>query len=83
MPGLQVVRNPLPAQVEPYRGVILHEPDLPILVAAVLAAVDYLVTHNRRHFIDDPRVAERSGLRIGSPGAALAWVRDQLTAGGP
>ncbi len=47
------------------------------MVAAMLSRVDYLVTHNRRHFIDGPGVAERSGLRIGTPGA-LEWVREQL-----
>jgi len=42
------------------------------------ARADYLVTLNRRHFIDDPNVATLSGLRIGAPGDALAWVRAQL-----
>ena len=37
-----------------------------------------LVTLNRRHFIDDPEVARRSDLRIGTPGDALAWVRGEI-----
>ena len=49
--------------------------DVPILLAAMQAKVDFLVTLNRRHFMDDPDVAVRSGLRIGTPGDALAWVR--------
>jgi len=40
--------------------------------------VDFLATHNRKHFLDDPKVAELSGLRIGTPGDALAWVRENL-----
>jgi hypothetical protein len=55
-----------------------HPADIPILVAAMQAGVDYLVTLNRRHFTDDPEVAHRAGLRIGTPGDALAWVREQL-----
>ncbi len=51
--------------------------DAPILAAAMKASIDYLVTHNRKHFLDDPNVAERSGLRIGTPGDALAWLREQ------
>ncbi|HEY64903.1 MAG TPA: hypothetical protein G4O02_10065 [Caldilineae bacterium] len=51
---------------------------MPIIVAAMKARADYLVTLNRRHFIDDPNVATLSGLRIGTPGDALAWVRAQL-----
>jgi hypothetical protein len=42
--------------------------------------VDYLVTLNRRHFIDDPLVARRAGFMIGTPGDALSWVRARLTA---
>ena len=43
---------------------------------------DYLVTLNRRHFIDDLAVADRSKLRMGTPGDALAWVRQHLAAAG-
>ena len=43
------------------------------------AKVDFLVTLNRKHFIDDPGVAMKSGLRIGTPGDALGWVRGQLS----
>jgi len=57
---------------------ISHAADAPILVAAVQAEVDYLVTLNRIHFLDDPQVAVRSGLRIGAPGEVLAWVRSQF-----
>jgi len=42
------------------------------------AGVDYLVTLDRRHFLDDPEVARRSGLRIGAPGDSIAWFRALL-----
>jgi hypothetical protein len=32
----------------------------------------FLVTLNRRHFLDDPEVIKKSGLKIGTPGEALA-----------
>jgi hypothetical protein len=57
---------------------IAHAPDLPILVAAMTVGTGFLVTLNRRYFLDDPVVAQRSALRIGTPGDALAWVRTQL-----
>ena len=75
--GLRIVRDPSPEEVEAHRDIIAHRADVPIVVAAIRAGVDYLVTLNRRHFIDDPGVAARSGLRIGMPGDALAWVREQ------
>jgi hypothetical protein len=55
---------------------------VPVLVAAVKAKVDFLVTLNGKHFIDDPGVAKNSRLRIGTPGDALHWVRRQLTKNG-
>ena len=52
--------------------------DVPILLAAMKAQVDYLATHNRKHFMADPKVAEKSGLKIGTPGDVLAWLRERL-----
>ena len=58
---------------------LMEDPyDVPILLAAMKASVDYLATHDRKHFLDDPKVAESSGLRIGTPGDALAWLRENL-----
>ena len=75
---IQVHPDPDPGEVRAREGLISHKEDLPILTAAVLCQTDFLVTHNRLHFIEDPSVAEKSGLRIGSPGDALAWVRGKL-----
>jgi hypothetical protein len=76
--GLRIVRDPSPEAVEAHRDIISHQADVPIVVAAMRTSVDYLVIFNRRHFVDDPGVAARSGLRIGTPADALAWVREQL-----
>jgi len=77
--GLRIVRNPSPEAIEAHRDIVAHSADVPIVVAAMKARVDYLVSFNRRHFVDDPGVAARSGLRIGAPGDALAWARELLT----
>jgi predicted nucleic acid-binding protein len=74
---LTIVRDPEPEEVAAHEGLIAHAADLPVLVAAMQANVDYLVTFNRRHFLDDPGVAARSGMRIGSPADALDWLRAQ------
>jgi predicted nucleic acid-binding protein len=71
----RVIRDPTPADVAAHVGLIGHAPDVAIVLAAMRAGADFLVTLNRRHFVDDPGVAQRAGLRIGSPGDALAWVR--------
>ena len=71
-------RDPSPEEVAANLDLIGHAADVPIVLAAMRAGVDFLVTLNRRHFIDDPGVARRSGLRIGTPGEALAWARERL-----
>jgi hypothetical protein len=76
--GLRIVRDPSPEDVGAHQSIISHPPDVPIVLAAMRAGADYLATLNRRHFIDDPTVAARSGLRIGTPGHVLAWVRRRL-----
>jgi predicted nucleic acid-binding protein len=80
--GLRIVRDPPPSEIEAHADIIAHQADIPILVAAMQATTDYLVTLNRRHFIDDHAVAERSKLRIGTPGDALEWVRRYLAEAG-
>ena len=80
--GMRIVRDPSPDEIEAYADIIAHQVDVPIVVAAMQIKTDYLVTLNRHHFIDDPTVADRSKLRIGTPGDALAWVRQQLVGTG-
>jgi hypothetical protein len=76
--GLRIVADPSKEEVEEHKRIISDESDVPIIVAAMSEKVDFLVTLNRRHFIDDPGVIERSGLRIGTPGDALEWIRSKL-----
>ena len=75
----QILPNPHIPEVLLHQEIISNPVDVPIEVAAMQAQVGFLVTLNRRHFLDDPKVAKRSGLRFGTPGDALAWVRAQLS----
>ena len=75
----QIVRDPSPEEVKAHLHLFSHPADVPIVLAAMKAKVDYLVTLNRNHFIDDPSVVEQAGLRIGAPGDALRWVRERVS----
>ena len=59
--------------------------DAPILAAAKSAKVDVLLTLDIRHFIRDPNVSKKSGLKIMTPGEFLQgfWkiVLNSLTQG--
>ena len=76
--NLRIVENPTKEEVEANLYLINDPNDVPILLAAMKARVDYLATHNRKHFLDDPKVSERSGIKIGTPGDVLAWLRENL-----
>jgi hypothetical protein len=53
-----------------------HLADVAVVVAAIQAAPDWLVSENTRHF--NPEVAEATGLRIATPRTFLEWlVRSQ------
>jgi len=76
---IRIRRNPPAKEVVQYLNWIGHAADVPILVAAKAARVDFLATLNTRHFLNDPEVSRHSGLRIGAPGDVLAWVRAELS----
>ncbi|AXC13148.1 hypothetical protein ACPOL_3869 [Acidisarcina polymorpha] len=47
------------------RKLIRHESDIPVLLSAMDAKPDWLLTHNTKHFTLS--VAQRTGLRIATP----------------
>ena len=76
---LRIVNDPSKKEVEANLYLIEDPNDVPILLAAMKAKVNYLATHNRKHFLDDPKVTERAGIKIGTPGDVLAWIRENLS----
>ena len=76
---MRILRDPSKEEVQKHPDWISHPADVPILVAAKRANVDFLATLNTKHFLADPEVSRRSSLRIGTPGDALAWVRERLS----
>ena len=76
---VKIVQNPSPSEVRASLNLIQHPADVPILLAAKNAHVDFLVTLNRKHFIDNPEVARLTGLRIGTPGDGLEWLRNRIS----
>jgi predicted nucleic acid-binding protein len=76
--NLRILRDPQIEEILEHQDWIGRPADVPILVVAACARVDFLATLNTKHFIDHLEVSRRSGLRIGTPGDALAWVRTQL-----
>ena len=61
----QMVPYPDPAAVRNARNMIRHEADVPVLLSAIAAQPDWLLSHNTKHFT--AAVAQRTGLRIATP----------------
>jgi hypothetical protein len=61
----EIVPYPSKAAVLASRRLIAHQADVPVLVSAMQAQPDWLLTHNQKHFT--PEVAMRANLNIGSP----------------
>jgi predicted nucleic acid-binding protein len=61
----EMVEYPEEEAVLASRRLIAHAADVPILVSAIRAKPDWLITHNTKHFT--PQVAQHSGLRIVTP----------------
>lgn len=75
---IKIVPNPPREEVMANLYLIDDPEDVPILLAAIKAKVDYLATLDRKHFLKDTKVSERTGLRIGIPGDVLIWIRENL-----
>lgn len=58
----EIVPPPLLSEVQRSRALIRHLSDVPVLLSAIAAAPDFLITRNTAHFT--PEVAARIGLRI-------------------
>ena len=74
-----IYKDPSKEEIREHLNWISHQADVPILVSAAKAKVDFLVTLNTKHFLEDPQVTFHSGLRIGTPGDALSFVRNRMS----
>lgn len=61
----EMIAYPEVDAVRSNRHLIRHEPDVPVLLSAMAARPDWLLTHNTKHFT--PSVARSTGLRIATP----------------
>lgn len=56
--------------------------DAPIVAAAISVQPDYLVTYDRKHLLDPPEVAQRSGLTIVTPDIVVAAIQGEQNGNG-
>lgn len=74
-----LLSKPPKKQINLAKFIIKDLKDAPILALAMHKKVNYLVTLDRKDFIDDPQVAKKSKLKILTPGAFVKLFRKSHT----
>ena len=77
--GIEVVPSPMSKVVQDSQALTGHLGDAQVLAAAWVARADYLVTLDRKHFLDNQALKAAVPFPVGTPGDFLAWYRAQLT----
>jgi predicted nucleic acid-binding protein len=66
-------------QITICQSMVNYAPDAIVLAAAWTAEVDYFVTLDRKHFLNNEQLYKASPFEIGTPGDCLAWYRNRLS----
>jgi predicted nucleic acid-binding protein len=74
----QVVPAPLPDAVRESLALTHHAGDAQVLAAAWQTGVDYFVTLDHEHFLDNTPLRDALPFPVGTPGDFLAWYREHL-----
>jgi predicted nucleic acid-binding protein len=75
---LEITPSPVKLRVDQCLKLINHSGDAKILASAWSAEVDYFVTLDRKHFIQNKRLLKETPFPIGTSGDFLDWFRQQL-----
>ena len=74
---VQIGPAPAPAMQAQAQAVVTYPPDAGVVAEALTAQVDYLVSLDRQHLVDNPRNTALP-FPVGTPGDCLAWLRARL-----
>lgn len=74
----QVVSAPEPEIVSQSQALVSHKGDAAIVAAAWAAEVNYFVTLDREHLLNNSALRSAAPFPLGAPGDCLVWYREQL-----
>jgi predicted nucleic acid-binding protein len=75
---ISIVSHVSEDQIAICQSVVHYKPDAIVLAAAWEAGVDYFVTLDRQHFLNNKPLHDTAPFVVGTPGSCLAWYRDNL-----
>lgn len=76
--GIEAIPMPSPEAVDQSRSLTKHVGDAKVLAAAWAVGVDYFVTLDRVHFLDNPKIRAAVPFPLGTPGDFLIWYRERF-----
>ena len=78
--GVQILGSPNEPARAKCRQVLNYENDVLVIAAAWEAKVDYFVTLDRQHFLDNAALHSAVPFAVGTPGDCIQWLRTALDA---
>lgn len=76
---LTIVPTPDAATIEHCTALLDYANDAKVIAAAWQAEVDYFVTLDRQHFLENTALKSALPFHMGTPGDCLAWLRMRLS----
>jgi predicted nucleic acid-binding protein len=71
-----IIPAPTLQEVSASRRLITHAADVPVLLSAIKAEPDWLLTHNTKHF--SQTVARKTGIRISTPSGFFKTLGQEM-----
>jgi predicted nucleic acid-binding protein len=75
----EVVSSPSSDAVRQSHALIHHAGDAQVLAAAWQTGIDYFITLDHEHFLDNTPLRNKVPFPIGTPGDFLTWYRERIT----
>lgn len=75
---LHVAGEASDAAISAAREFVTHPADVGILAAAMDASIQYFVTLDQKHFLNNRQMARSVPFEVGTPGECLDWLRGRF-----
>ena len=76
--GVEISKPPSISQQKKAQSMLSYTPDATVLAQAISANPDWLVSHDKEHFVGNPELDDLP-FKIGTPGDVIAWLREYLS----
>ena len=75
---IHVISQVSAEQISYCQSIVVYKPDAIVLAAAWTAEIDYFVTLDNKHFLNNQELHKAAPFPLGTPGSCLAWYRSNL-----